>query len=225
MRAGRKAGMKLYTFWRSQATYRVRIALALKGLAYESEYIDLMKGHQFSDAFDAVNPGHALPTLIDEDGPPLIESLAILEYLEEKHAQPPLLPTDLRDRAHARALAQMLAADTHPFIVPRVRRYLEKELGLDEAQRTAWLRHWLETGSHAVETVLTRDRRTGKFCCGDRPTIADLCLVPHFVSAKMLVEMDLGTYPTCKRIFDNCMALTAFSATQPVKQPDYSAGH
>jgi len=217
--------MKLFTFWRSQATYRVRIALALKGLQYDSEYIDLLKGHQFSDAYDAVNPGHALPTLIDGDGPPLVESLAILEYLDEKHPELPLLPADLRDRAHARAVAQLLASDTHPFIVPRVRKYLEKELGLDEAKRTAWLRHWLETGSHAVETVLTRDARTGRFCCGERPTIADLCLVPHFVSAGMLVQMDLGAYPTCKRIFENCMALDAFSNTQPVKQPDCSPGH
>jgi maleylacetoacetate isomerase len=217
--------MRLYTFWRSQAAYRVRIALALKGIEYESEFIDLLKGHQFSDAYSALNPGHAVPTLIDRDGPPLVQSLAILEYLEEKHPNPPLLPADPQQRAHVRALAHMLVADTHPFIVPRVRKYLEKDLGLAEATRTNWLRHWLDAGSRAVETVLARDSRTGKFCCGDQPSIADLCLVPHFTSAMMLVQTDLASYPTCKRIFAACMSLDAFASTQPTRQPDFAPGH
>ncbi|HEX9903473.1 MAG TPA: maleylacetoacetate isomerase [Propylenella sp.] len=214
--------LRLYTFWRSQAAYRVRIALAIKGLSYDSEYIDLLKGRQFDDAYARLNPGHAVPTLVDGDSPPLTESVAIIEYLEEMQPEPPLLPSDRRLRAHARAIAQMFVADTHPFIVPRVRKYLEKELGLDEAARTRWLRHWQETGARAVETVLSRDSRTGKFCVGDRPTLADLCLVPHFTSAMMLYDCDLGAFPTCRRIFDACMALDAFASTHPTKQPDYA---
>jgi maleylacetoacetate isomerase len=217
--------LKLYTFWRSQATYRVRIALAIKGLPYENEFVDLLKGHQFHDAYDKLNPSHALPTLVDGDGPPLVQSLAILEYLEERQPRPPLLPADLRLRAHARAVAQIFAVDTHPFIVPRVRKYLEQELGLDVATRTKWLKHFLDSGSRAAEAVLSRDARTGKYCCGDSPTMADLCLVPHFASSVMLVKTDLAEFPTCKRIFDACMELAAFSETQPSRQPDYSPGH
>jgi maleylacetoacetate isomerase len=227
MPIGRRArvAMRLYTFWRSQATYRVRIALAIKGIEYESSFVDLLKGDQFAEAYDALNPGHAVPTLVDGDSPPLVESLAIIDYLEEKQPTPPLLPADIRLRAHARAIAQMLAADVHPFIVPRVRTYLQREFGADEAARTKWLKHWQETGSRVVETVLARDSRTGRFCVGDRPSVADLCLVPHLTSAMMLYDCDLGQFPTCKRIFDACMALDAFSSTHPTKQPDYAPGH
>ncbi len=213
--------IRLYTFWRSQAAYRVRIALALKGIEYESVFIDLLKGRQFDESYRALNPGQAVPTMIDGDGPPLVQSLAILEYLEEKHPNPPLLPSDIQLRAHARAIAQILAADTHPLIVPRVRSYLEKEFGLDEPTRMRWLKHWLESGSRAVESLLAGDGRTGKFCCGDRPTLADLCLVPHVTTAMMLYDFDLAAFPHSKRIFDACMRLDAFSKTHPTKQPDY----
>ena len=118
-----------------------------------------------------------MPTLLDGDGPPLVQSLAILEYLDEKHREPPLLPADLRDRAHVRALAQMVAMDAHPFIVPRVRKYLEENVGLDEAGVATWVRHWLDAGSRAIEETLARDPRTGKFCCGETPTIADITTV------------------------------------------------
>ena len=171
--------MKLYTYWRSQASFRVRVALRMKGLDTEAVSLDLLKGDQFDQAYRALNPEMVVPTLLDGQGPPLMQSLAILEYLEEKHPQPPLMPADLRARAHVRALAQIVAMDAHPFIVPRVRKYLEQELHLDEPARLSWVRHWLDAGSRAIEDVLLRDPRTGRFCCGDRPTIADICLVAH----------------------------------------------
>lgn len=216
---------RLYTFWRSQAAYRVRIALAMKDMDYGSAYVHLLKGEQFSDAYGDINPGNAVPALIDGEGAPLVQSLAILEYLEEKQPDPPLLPSGLRDRAHVRAIAQMLVVDTHPFIVPRVRKYLETELRLDEQARLRWLKHWQETGSSVVEKVLSRDARTGAFCLGDTPSMADLCLVPHFTSAMMLYDCDLNAFATCKRIFDNCMRLEAFAQTHPTKQLDYVPGH
>src|SRR3954469_608762 len=149
--------MKLFTYWRSQAAYRVRIALALKGLQAEKVSLDLLAGDQFEAEYRKLNPEGVVPTLIDGEGEPLVQSLAILEYLDEKYPDPPLLPKDLRARAHARALAQMVAMDAHPFIVPRVRKYLEDELRLDEATRAKWVRHWLDAGSYAIEQVLAHD--------------------------------------------------------------------
>src|SRR5215467_15670777 len=166
--------MKLYSYWRSQASYRVRIALHLKALTTDVSYLDLLKGDQFDEAYRDLNASMTVPTLIDGEGPPLVQSLAILEYLEETYPHPPLLPSDRRARAHVRALAQMLAMDAHPFIVPRVRKYLEQELRLDEPARMQWLRHWLDLASRAIEDVLARDPRTGRFCYGGRPTIADI---------------------------------------------------
>ena len=212
--------MKLYSYWRSQASYRVRIALHFKALATDVSYLDLLKGDQFDEAYRDLNAGMTVPTLIDGEGPPLVQSLAILEYLEETYPHPPLLPSEHRARAHVRALAQLVAVDAHPFIVPRVRHYLTRDVGLDELQLGNWLRHWLELGSQAMEQVLTKDPRTGRFCYGDRPTLADLCLVPHVMSAKMLVNADIGRFPTVQRIFEACLELDAFSSTQPAWQPD-----
>jgi maleylacetoacetate isomerase len=212
--------MKLYTYWRSQAAFRVRIALRLKGLPADKVTLDLLKGDQFDPAYHALNPEGVVPTLIDGDGAPLVQSLAILEYLDEAYPEPPLLPSDLRARAHVRALAQMVAMDAHPFIVPRVRKYLEEKVGLDEAGVASWVRHWLDAGSRAIEETLTRDRRTGKFCCGDAPTIADICLVAHFTSAKLFGAADPSAFPTAGRIFANCMAMDAFTAEHPLRQPD-----
>lgn len=217
--------VKLYTFWRSQASYRVRIALALKGVAFEGRPVDLLKGEQRDEAYRALNPTMAVPTLIEGDGRPLVESLAILEYLEEKYPSPPLLPADLHARAHVRALAQVLAADAHPLIVPRVRKYLEEELGLDEAARTQWLRHWMETGNRAIEDLLANDPRTGRFSCGDSPTLADICLVAHVTSALMLYDCDMSAYPTAERIVRECMDIDAFSKTHPRTQPGASGIH
>jgi len=212
--------MKLYTYWRSQASFRVRIALRLKGLDAELVTLDLLKGDQFADAYRALNPEMVVPTLDDGDGPPLVQSLAILEYLEEKYPQPPLLPADLRARARARALGQVVAMDAHPFIVPRVRKYLEHELRADEPTRMTWLQHWLDAGSRALEGLLAHDPRTGRFCMGDAPGLADICLFAHFTSAQMLCGRDVAPYPTARRIFETCARLDAFALAHPLKQPD-----
>jgi maleylacetoacetate isomerase/maleylpyruvate isomerase len=212
--------MKLYSYWRSQASYRVRIALHLKGLKAEIVSLDLIKGDQLTPEYRAVNPEMVVPALIADGGPPLIQSLAIVEYLDERYPEPPLLPRDLKDRAHVRALAQTVAMDAHPFVVPRVRKYLERELKLDEPARLKWLRHWLDSGTRTLEELLARDTRTGRFCYGDAPTVADLCLAAHVNSAKMLYGFDAAPYPTVRRIFDRCMELEAFSATHPLRQPD-----
>jgi maleylacetoacetate isomerase len=212
--------MKLFTYWRSQAAYRVRIALGFKGLTMEKVTLDLLAGDQFAADYHALNPEGVVPTLIDGEGEPLTQSLAILEYLDEKYPDPPLLPKELRVRAHARAIAQLVAMDAHPFIVPRVRKYLEEELHLDEATRARWVRHWLDQGSRAVEEVLARDPRTGKFCVGDRPTVADICLAAHLTSAKLFGGCDPAEYPVAGRIYANCMAIEAFSAEHPLRQPD-----
>jgi len=214
------ATVKLYSYWRSQASYRVRIALALKGLKAEIVSLDLLKGDQLAAGYRAINPEMVVPALVDGAGPPLLQSLAIVEYLDEQHPDPPLLPKEARARAHVRALAQMLAADAHPFVTPRVRKYLEHELHLEEAIRAKWLRHWLDSGTRAVEALLSRDTRTGRFCCGEYPTLADLCLVPHVTSASMLYGGDLAPYPTVRRIFEACMQIDAFASTHPKQQPD-----
>jgi len=210
----------LYTYWRSQAAFRVRIALRLKGIAIEKVTLDLLRGDQFAASYQALNPEGVVPTLIDGAGEPLVQSLAILEYLDEKYPDPPLLPTELRARAHARAIAQMVAMDAHPFIVPRVRKYLEEELGLDEATRGRWVRHWLDAGSRAVEQVLARDPRTGRFCVGDRPTVADICLAAHLTSGKLFGGREPAEFPTAGRIYETCMQLEAFAAEHPLRQPD-----
>jgi maleylacetoacetate isomerase len=215
--------MKLFTYWRSQAAYRVRIALALKGLAMEKVSLDLLAGDQFASDYQKLNPEGVVPTLIDGEGQPLTQSLAILEYLDEKYPDPPLLPQELRARAHARAIAQMVAMDAHPFIVPRVRKYLEEELHIGETARATWVRHWLDQGSRAVEEVLARDPRTGRFCVGDQPTVADICLAAHLTSAKLFGGRGPADYPVAGRIHANCMAIEAFAAEHPLRQPDAQA--
>jgi maleylacetoacetate isomerase len=212
--------MKLFTYWRSQAAFRVRIALGLKGLRTETVTLDLLAGDQFAASYQALNPEGVVPTLIDGEGPPLMQSLAILEYLDEKFPDPPLLPAELRARAHARALAQMVAMDAHPFIVPRVRKYLDEELRLDEASRAKWVRHWLDAGSRAIEAVLARDPRTGKFCVGDQVTVADICLAAHLTSAALFGGRAPSDYPVAGRIYATCMQIAAFAAEHPLRQPD-----
>lgn len=214
--------MKLFTYWRSQAAYRVRIAMRLKGLQTEKVTLDLLKGDQFAPDYQKLNPEGVVPTLID-DGQPLVQSLGILEYLDEKYPDPPLLPKDLHARAHARALAQMVAMDAHPFIVPRVRKYLEEVLHIDEPARARWVRHWLDAGSRAVEETLSRDPRTGTFCVGDQVTIADICLTAHLTSAKLFGGRDPNDYPTAGRVYAACMAIEAFAAEHPLRQPDAPA--
>ena len=156
--------MKLYGYWRSQATYRVRVAMNLKGIPPEdNEALDLAKGDQFNEAYRKVNPLSVVPALVDGNGPPLIQSMAIMEFLEETRPTPPLLPKDPRDRARVRALAMIPVAEIHPLMVPRVRNYVEKTLKLGEAVRVEWVRHWVGIGLGAMETLLNSDSRTGKF--------------------------------------------------------------
>jgi maleylacetoacetate isomerase len=210
--------MKLFSFWRSLATYRVRIALNLKGVQPD-EVIDvnLMKGEQRRPEFRAVNPMMAIPALVDVQGPALFESLAIIEYLDETHPQPPLLPKDARGRARVRGLAQIIACDSHPLLVPRVREYLEHQLKLDEPTRMTWCRHWITEALTAVETHL-KDKATGRYCHGDAVTVADICLVSQAAGAKFF-QVDTAPYPTVNRIVDACQAIDAFARAHPLKQP------
>ena len=210
--------MQLWGFWRSLATFRVRIALNLKGIPYEESPVDLMAGVQRGEAYRAVNPQMVLPALIDGNGPALFQSLAILEYLDETHPEPPLLPRDPRGRARVRGLAAIVAADSHPLIVPRIREYLDAELGIPEEARTLWCRHWIEAGLKAVESHLANEPETGRYCHGDGVTTADICLVSLTVGAK-LFGASLDGLPTVARISDACLAEPAFANAHPLRQP------
>jgi maleylacetoacetate isomerase len=212
--------MKLYGFWRSLASYRVRVALAMKGLQAEEVSIDLLKGKQNSDDYLAVNPQGVVPALVlDEGGPPLFQSLAILEYLEETHPEPMLLPRDARGRARVRGLALIAAADGHPLIVPRVRNYLEKELKADETARNRWLAHWTMRALEAIEGHLSREKETGRFCHGDVPTLADICLASQVIGALAYFNCDTKGVPSVMRIYSQCMEIDAFAKAHPLKQP------
>jgi maleylacetoacetate isomerase len=216
--------LRMYGFWRSAASFRVRIAMNLKGLAYEETMIDLDAGEQHAPAFKAINPAAAVPALFVDDGPPLIQSLAILEYLEELHPEPALLPTDARGRARVRALSLIFAADHHPLITPRVRRYLADTLRIDEAGRAAWIRHWFREGLAQGEARLAGDPATGRFCHGDAPTIADLCLVSQAMGARGF-QVETADLPTVHRIVETCLAIDAFARAAPLRQPGAPASH
>ena len=210
--------MKLFSFWRSLATYRVRIAMNLKGLKPDEVVdVNLMKGQQREEAFRKVNPMMAIPALIDGDGPALFESLAIIEYLDETHPNPPLLPKDPKGRARVRGLAQIVACDSHPLVVPRVREYLEHELKLDEDTRNKWCQNWHRAALAALETHL-KDKATGRYCHGDAITIADICLASQAAGANFF-KVDLAPYPNFKRIAETCMQNDAFARAHPLKQP------
>src|SRR4051794_35785549 len=213
--------MKLYGFWRSLATYRVNVALALKGMKVDEEVsIDLLKGQQLNPDYRAVNPQAVVPSLVlDDGGPPLFQSLAILEYLEETQPQPPLLPKDPRGRARVRGLALISAADGHPLVVPRIRAYMEKELKLDEPTRNKWLAHWSMEALKAIESHLAKEKETGRFSHGDTPTIADICLAGQVIGATAYFKCDISGVATVKRVYDECMKIDAFSRFHPLKQP------
>jgi maleylpyruvate isomerase len=212
--------MKLYTYFRSSAAYRVRIALNLKELAYEALPVHLLRngGEQLTDAYRAVNPAMLLPTL-EDDGNIIGQSLAIIEYLEETRPQTPLLPSDAAGRARVRALALTVAADTHPLGNLRVLKYLKGEMAVSEEVKLEWQQHWLRTGMATLEAYLANDAHTGRFCHGDTPTLADCCLVPQVFSAQRF-GVDLAPYPTIMRIHANCAALPAFQQAHPSQQPD-----
>ncbi len=210
--------MKLYSFWRSLATFRVRIALNIKGIRPDEIVdIDLMKGRQREAAFRAVNPQMLIPALVEDDGTVFFQSLAIIEYLDQIHPDPPLLPPDPRGRARVRGLAQIVACDAHPLLVPRVRDYLEHQFKLDEPSRMAWCRHWIAEALAALETHL-KGKETGRYCHGDAISIADICLVSHAAGAKFF-GVDLAPFPAVARIVDTCLAIDAFARAHPLRQP------
>lgn len=210
--------IKFYGFWRSLAACRVRIALAMKGVKAGEIPVNLLQGEQHRAEYLAVNPQAVIPSLVVDGGAPLFESLAICEYLDETHPQPPLLPGDPLGRARVRGLAQIVACDGHPLIVPRIRTYLEKELKLDEAARTRWCQHWVMEALKAVEAHLAKEKETGRYCHGDAPTLADICVATQVFGVKFF-NCDTGPVPTVMRIFGECMKLEAFDKSQPLKQP------
>jgi maleylpyruvate isomerase len=211
--------MKLYDYFRSSAAYRVRIALNLKGLAPERAFVHLRRGAQRADDYLAVNPQGLVPALVTDGGDVLTQSLAIIEYLDETHPTPPLLPADPAARARVRSLAMAIACDIHPIDNLRVLRYLVHTMGVSEAQKDAWYNYWIDVGLEALERRLAGDPATGRCCHGDGPTLADICLVPQLANARR-VNLDLSPYPTLVRIDAACRELPAFAAAEPARQPD-----
>lgn len=211
--------MKLYGYFRSSAAFRVRIALNLKMLDHESVPVHLRRGDQRRPEFFGVNPQGLVPAL-EDSGQTLIQSLPIIEYLDERFPEPPLLPRDAPGRARVRALAAIVACDIHPLNNLRVLRYLHRTLGQDEASLAAWYNHWIAEGFGAIEPLLAADSRTGRFCHGDEPGLADIALVPQVVNAERY-QLDLAPYPTITRIFEACMTLDAFAAARPERQSDF----
>jgi maleylacetoacetate isomerase len=213
--------MKLYGYFRSSAAFRVRIALNLKQLDYETAAIHLRRNDQSKPDYRGLNPQGLVPAL-EDGGQTLIQSLAIIEYLDELYPEPPLLPNNPADRARVRALADIVACDIHPINNLRVLRYLTHQLGHDEAVIAAWYNHWIAAGFRAIEPLLARDARTEAFCHGDSPGLADIALVPQVVNAERY-QLDLAPYPTLVLIYQNCIRLPAFDAAQPRNQPDCEA--
>jgi maleylacetoacetate isomerase len=211
--------VRLHGYFRSSAAYRVRIALNLKKLPYEAVPVHLLRdgGEQNQPGFRALNPQGLVPVL-EDDGHVLTQSLAILEYLEETHPEPPLLPADAAGRARVRALALQVACEIHPLNNLRVLRYLKRELGIDETARDRWYRHWIATGFEAFEASLSSDE-SGRFCHGDTPGLADVCLVPQLFNARRF-DCDLSAYPRMLAVEAACVTLPAFAAAHPARQPD-----
>ena len=210
--------MKLHTYFRSSAAFRVRIALNLKGLAYDAVSVHLPRGAHRQPDYAALNPQALLPTLEDA-GAQLTQSLAILEYLEETRPQPPLLPKDPVGRARVRSLSLLVACEIHPLNNLRVLQHLKRALGQNEEQVNAWYRHWIADGLEKLEAQLARTEGTGRYSHGDAPTLADCCLVPQIFNAQRY-QCDTTAYPTTMRIFAECMKLGAFQNAQPARQPD-----
>ncbi|MBI2232213.1 MAG: maleylacetoacetate isomerase [Deltaproteobacteria bacterium] len=212
--------MKLYTFFRSSASYRVRIALNLKGLKYEQAPIHLRRGggEQLSAAYKAINPQALVPAL-EDGGKILTQSLAIIEYLEERYPQPPLLPRDPADKAVVRSMALIIACEIHPIQNLRVLQYVKREYNQSDEQVNRWAQHWINLGLAALEQMIVAQPRRGEFCYGDTPTLADICLVPQLGNARRY-GCDLSPYPAIIKIEKNCMALPAFADAAPERQPD-----
>lgn len=207
----------LHGYWRSLATFRVRAALNLKGIAFTEAIVDLSKGEQFGEHYHSLNPQHVLP-LLEHDGLRLAQSLAIIEYLDETWTNQPLLPADRAGRARVRALSQIAAADVHPLIVPRIRNYLEKEFAIEESGRMKWIQHWFRTGSEAIEARLVQDGLSGSFAHGDQISMADIVLVSHVIGAR-LFNLDLSTFPVLEAIANRCLGIEAIARAHPLRQP------
>ncbi|HEX2255855.1 MAG TPA: maleylacetoacetate isomerase [Afifellaceae bacterium] len=208
--------MKLYGFWRSLATYRVRIALRLKGIGFEEIPIDLLAGDQFKSDYDAINPEHVVPTLIDGDRR-LFQSMAILEWLEERHPEPPLLPPDPDERAYARAVALVTIADTHPLTVPRVRKHLAEALSLDTEGVEAWGAHFIREGLKTYEKLFER-RPPAPYALGSQVTVADIAVAGHAAGAGYF-KVDVQDFPRFATLLDTVMALPEFAESHPLRQP------
>ena len=215
-------GLVLYGYWRSSAAYRIRIALNLKGLSYETRPVHLLRdgGEQHAPDYKALNPQELVPCLLDGDRV-LTQSLAIMEYLDEMYPEPEtaLLPVDARGRAQVRALAMVVTSDIHPLGNLRVLNRLESQFGADETQRAEWSRHWIATGFSALEAMLVDNAATGRYCHGETPGMADACLVPQFYNA-LRWKLPLDGYPTLRRIHQACNELEAFRRAMPEVQPD-----
>lgn len=211
--------MTLHGYFRSSASYRVRIALNLKGLAYGDAPVNLVKGEQRSDQYRLRNPQGLVPVLETGDGISLSQSLAICEYLEEKYPEPAILPQNLEERARVRSLAQLIACDIHPLNNLKVLKYLVGNIGMDEKAKLNWYRHWVAEGFDALEARLNGEPGTDEFCQGNIPTLADICLVPQVFNAERF-ECDLSAYPTIQRITARCRELRAFSKASPGEQLD-----
>jgi maleylpyruvate isomerase len=209
--------MLLYDYFRSSAATRVRIALNLKGLSAERRYVHLLKGEQRAAGYLALNPQGFVPMLVVGDRR-LTQSIAIIEYLDEKHSQPPLLPQGPEDRAWVRSIALAVACDIHPLNNTRVMKHLEATLGLPKEAREAWYHHWVREGFEAIEPLLVANAR-GAFCHGDTPTLADVCLLPQVFNAQRF-RVPLEPYPRIRAIHDACMTLPAFADAHPMRQPD-----
>jgi maleylacetoacetate isomerase len=210
--------LQLYGYWRSMAAYRVRVALALKGIRAHEIHIDLDAGEQLAPQYLEVNPEGAVPALVEPGRGALTQSMAILEYLEERYPEPRLLPKDLRARARVRSLAALIVSDTHPLIVPRVRRYLMSQAKFDHSAWRAWANHWVTRGVAATETRLARDPETGAFCHGDEVTVADICLA-SLVTVARAIKFELGDVPIVTRIVERCEQMDAFQRASPLRQP------
>ncbi|MGR7920607.1 maleylacetoacetate isomerase [Zobellella denitrificans] len=213
--------MQLYSFFNSSTSYRVRIALALKGLDYDYKGINIRVGEQRADDYRALNPSQGVPLLVEDDGTALSQSMAIIDYLDETHPEPRLLPAEPRARARVLELANAIACDMHPVNNLRILGYLKNRLEVSEEQKNDWYRHWIAEGFGAVEALLERYGH-GPYCFGEVPTLADCCLVPQVANAERM-GCDLSAYPRVMAVYQHCQRQPAFQQAAPSRQPDFTA--